>query len=77
VRQSGRHIAPLRDNTTRDKIGYYPPLPPNSSPLITTVRLHLDGDTARDDSVTASASYCPAHRLNSLKPITPQLRRNW
>jgi AcrR family transcriptional regulator len=36
-------IAPLRDNTTRDKAGYYPPLPPEQIPAINTVSSHLDG----------------------------------
>ncbi|HEX4103614.1 MAG TPA: TetR/AcrR family transcriptional regulator [Pseudonocardiaceae bacterium] len=36
-------IAPLRDNTTRDKTGYYPPLPPEQIPAINTVSSHLDG----------------------------------
>ncbi len=36
-------IAPLRDNTTRDKTGYYPPFPPEQIPAISTVSSHLDG----------------------------------
>lgn len=37
------HIAPLRDSTTREKTGYYPPLPPEQIPAITAVSPHLDG----------------------------------
>lgn len=37
------HIVPLRDSTTREKAGYYPPLPPEQIPAITAVSPHLDG----------------------------------
>jgi len=37
------HIAPLRDHTTGQKTGYYPPLSPEQIPAITAVRPHLDG----------------------------------
>lgn len=37
------HIVPLRDSATREKAGYYPPLPPEQIPAITAVSPHLDG----------------------------------
>jgi AcrR family transcriptional regulator len=37
------HIAPLRESATREKAGYYPPLPPERTPSIAAVRPHLDG----------------------------------
>jgi AcrR family transcriptional regulator len=37
------HIVPLRDSTTREKAGYYPPLSPEQIPAITAVSPHLDG----------------------------------
>jgi AcrR family transcriptional regulator len=37
------NIAPLREGTSRDGSGYYPPLPPEQIPAITTVGAHLDG----------------------------------
>jgi AcrR family transcriptional regulator len=37
------HIVPLRDSATREKTGYYPPLPPERIPAITAVSPHLDG----------------------------------
>lgn len=37
------HIAPLHEGTSREKTGYYPPLPPEQIPSIITVGPHLDG----------------------------------
>lgn len=37
------HVGPLRDNTTQQEAGYYPPLSPEQFPAITAVSEHLDG----------------------------------
>ena len=37
------NIAPQRESATREKAGYYPPLPPERIPSITAVSPYLDG----------------------------------